>query len=167
MIQLVGVKKLNGQLIRLSKFQSKAHALMKRKENIYRTRAKSIVQRIVYNTKENPDYPRSGNLLAATDATNIRGAGGNAVATFIFLNPDKASRSFRYAYRGPEGPVQPQGLLSYWTIIGRGGYRFYPSYVRRGEGFMSGIGKRDFVAGWHEDLIPLYIVDMRTAVRKF
>ena len=167
MIQLVGVKRLNKQLIRLAPFQRKVYGALKRKENIYRTRAKSIVQRIVYSTKVNPNYPRSGNLLAATDTTNIKDAGGDATATFIFLNPDKASRSFRYAYRGPEGPVQPQGLLSYWTIIGRGGYRFYPSYVRRGEGFMSGVGKRDFVAGWHEDLIPIYVTDVGIAVRKF
>ncbi len=166
MMKFIGIKRLNKQLIRLAPFQRKIFSAMKRKENSYRVRAKSIVRRIVYNTRENPDYPRSGNLLAATDVHNIKDT-SDAVATFIFLNPNKASRSFRYAYRGPEGPIQPQGLLSYWTIIGSGGFRFYPSYVRHGAGFMKRVGKRDFVAGWREDIAPVYVKDVGIAIRKF
>ena len=165
MMQLVGAKKLNGQLIRLAPFQRKVYGSLKRKENNYRVRAKAVVRAVVYNKKENPNYPRSGNLLAATDVHNIKSP--DAVVTYIFLNPDKASRSFGYAYRGPEGPIEPKGLLSYWTMIGKGGYRFYPSYVRHGEGFMKRIGKRDFVAGWKVNLEPGYIKDVAIALRKF
>ncbi len=165
MIKIVGIKVLNAQLIRFSKFRNKVYSSMKTKENSYRTKAKAVVKRVVYGTKENPDYPRSGNLLAATDVHNIKG--DDAVATYIFLNPDKASRSFGYKYKGPDGPVDPQGLLSYWTITGQGGYRFYPSYVRHGEGFMKKIGARDFVAGWKDDLAPIYTNDVAIALRKF
>ena len=164
MIRIVGINRLNKQLIRLAPFQRKTYAALKRKENNYRNLAKAVVQRVVYSTKENPDYPRSGNLLAATDVNNIKG--DDAVATYIFLNPDKASRSFGYKYKGPDGPVDPQGLLSYWTITGQGGYRFYPSYVRHGEGFMKRIGARDFVAGRKDDLAPVYTEDVATALRK-
>jgi len=165
MMQLIGINRLNGQLIRLSKFRAKGFAVMKRKENSYRTRAKAVVQRVVYSARPNPKYPRSGNLLAATDVHNITSVDANT--THIFLNPGKASRSFRYTYRGASGPVQPQGLLSYWTITGQGGFRFYPSYVRRGILFKIKVPKRDFVAGWRNEIAPIYIADMGRAMRKF
>ena len=164
-MQFIGIKRLNSQLIRLSPFQAKAYAAMKRKENAYRTRAKATVQRVVYNTRPSPLYPRSGNLLAATDVHNIKSPDANI--TYIFLNPEKASRKFAYKYRGPSGPVDPQGLLSYYALTGQGGYRFYPSYVRRGIIFKRAMPKRDFVAGWRDDLIPIYITDMSIAMRKF
>ena len=165
MIQIVGIEVLNKQLIRLAPFQRKMYAALKRNESNYRNRAKAVVKSVVYGTKENPNYPRSGNLLAATDVYNIKGI--DAVATYIFLNPEKASRKFGYQYKGVDGPVDPQGLLSYWTITGQGGHRFYPSYVKRGEGFMKTTGARDFVAGWRADLTPIYIKDVSIALRKF
>ena len=164
---LTGVKVLNAQLTRLGRFQQKTHSMLKRREVSYRSTARGIVQKVVYSAPVNPEYPRSGNLLAATDVLNMRdapGGAGDAVATFIFLNPDKASRRFSYKYRGG---VEPQGITSYWNLIGKGGLPYYPSYVIRGVSFKRKIAKRDFMAAWRETMAPMYRRDVAIALRKF
>jgi hypothetical protein len=163
MIRLVGTTKLTKQLVRLGRFQPKVFAATKRKENLYRKTARDTVQRIVYSAKPNPDYPRSGNMLAATDVLNVK-PNPDASATFIYLNPDRASRSFTYQYRGD---IEPSGLLSYYSLVGKGGHRFYASYVKRGIFFNVKMDKRDFVAGWAEDITPIYVSDVSMAIRKF
>lgn len=166
MLDLLGYGRLNKQLLKLSRFQQNVNAHMKGRESNYRNRAKDIVRLVVYSYPPNPLYPRSKNLLAAVDVNTIKDLGGSSVSTYIFLNPNRASRDFAYQYRGPAGPVQPQGLLSFWNLTGQGGFLFYPSYVRRGVFFKRKMPPRDFVATWRATMAPTYVKDVAKAIRK-
>lgn len=172
MLELIGGNRLISQIGLLGDFQNKIYLAMKRSENVCREKAKNIVNTVVYIHNPNPLYPRSGNLMAATDVDNVKGMDGNSVETRIFLNPEKATRGFAYQYRGPEGPVRPRGLFSFYYLrpqglSGQGGFTFYPSYVRRGIFFKIVMEPRDFVAGWREGLAPDYVHNVATAIRKF
>ena len=163
-MELIGYPVLNKQLITLGRFQQKTYSMMKSKEGSYRKQAKNVVRSVVYAPKANPKYPRSGNMLAATDVMNMKDDAGDAVTTNIFMNPEKASRSFKYEYKGG---VKPKGLLSYWNLTGKGGFKFYAAYVRIGVFFKRKLAERDFVAGWLKRLKPDYIKDVGKALRKF
>ena len=124
--------------------------------------------RVVYRHKENPLYPRSGNLAASTNvlnSMNVDGvAAGDGAMTVVFLDPTMATRAFKYTYRGG---VTPHGLASYWAITGQGGPEAYPSYVRVGNFFGRKADARDFRAAWFAHFVPIYIKDAGKAVRNF
>jgi len=65
------------------------------------------------------------------------------------------------------GQVDPQGLLSYYTIVGKGGPTYYPSYVRRGVFFRKKLPARDFRSAWLDIMGPIYKRDVARAIRKF
>ncbi len=168
MFQLIGHSKLQADLRKLGQFQRRIYRSMTRKETSYRKQARDIVMRVVYSHKENPLYPRSGNLAASTNVMNSMKASGisagDGVVTYVFLDPTMATRSFAYTYRGG---VDPHGLASYWALIGKGGPKLYPSYVRVGNLFGRPVAARDFRAAWRAHFIPIYMKDAARAVRQF
>ena len=168
MLQLTGQKRLGKDLRSLGQFQRRVHRSMLKRQVSYRKQAKDIVMKVVYSHKENPLYPRSGNLAASTNVLNSMKVGGVAagdgVATIIFLDPTMATRAFAYDYRGG---VTPQGLASYWALTGQGGRALYPSYVRVGNLFGRKVGARDFRAAWMAHFVPIYKRHAGRAVRNF
>jgi len=92
-LQLIGFQQLRKDLGALGRFQSRVNREMNRKSKSYRTQARDIVRQVVYSKPENPQYPRSGNLLAATDVSVMKDQ-ADTVVVHVFLNPDRASRSF-------------------------------------------------------------------------
>ena len=168
MIQLTGYKRLRKDLRQLGNFQRRVHRSLSKKQSSYRRQGRDIVMKVVYSHKENPLYPRSGNLAASTNvlnSMNVAGvAAGDGAVTIVFLDPTMATRSFSYTYRGG---VVPQGLASYWAITGQGGPGLYPSYVRVGNFFGRKVGARDFRAGWLAHFVPIYTRDAGKAVRNF
>jgi len=111
--------------------------------------AKEIVLHVVYIAPENPAFPRSYNLLNSVDTDRpddtIR----------IFLNPSNAT-----------APTKFPGLRSYYDLTGKGGFTFYPSYVRRGIFFKKQLPERDFVAGWLDKFSQRFPDDIQKSVNK-
>ncbi len=168
MLQLIGQKKLRKDLQSLGRFQQRVHRGMVKKQSSYRKQAKDIVMKVVYGHKENPLYPRSGNLAASTNVLNSKAVDGadarDGAVTIIFLDPTMATRSFAYNYRGG---VTPHGLASYWALTGQGGPEAYPSYVRKGNFFGRQVEARDFRAGWFAHFTPIHRKNIGKAIRNF
>ena len=125
---------------------------LKKHVNEYKGHAKNMVLIDVYSHPENPKYPRSMDTLNSVDADMPEGD-----TIRIFLNPALATRNKRFP-----------GLQSYASMVGKAqeGYRYYPAFVRRGEGF-GGMGiERDFLASWHDRIGDVFKEDVRKEIRK-
>ena len=112
--------------------------------------AREIVLQTVYSAPANPDYPRTYNLLNSTDADRP-----DEDTIRIFLNPSQAMAATRFP-----------GLRSYYNLVGKVGYRFYPSYVREGNFFGVRQAERDFVQGWINEFSNRFPADVKRIVSK-
>lgn len=159
---LKGYKKVDAQLFGLARFQPKVQVAIIKTVPAMGSQARNDVLEVVYSAPENPDFPRSGNMAAATDV--IMSSDPDSVTANVLLNPDKANEPFDYTYGGG---IEPSGLRSYYDLTSRGGKKWYPSYVMRGIFFRKTGAPRDYRLKWRETIYPMFKSIVGKAVRAF
>jgi len=159
---LKGYTRVNAQLMGLGKFQKKVQTAVNRELPAMESQARSDVLEVVYSAPENPDFPRSGNMAAATDV--IMTSDPDSVTANVMLNPDKANEPFNYTYAGN---VSPSGLRSFYDLTSRGGKKWYPIYVMLGIFFRKTGAPRDYRLKWRETIYPMFKSIAGKAVRAF
>lgn len=151
-----------GQLKKIPhQWESLTYKEMERRQNQYRQAARTIVDQVVYSRPESSRYPRSYNTALSVFAKAVRDEDG--IGMDVGLDPMKATNAFQYLYYGG---VRPRGLLSYHELTGGGGFRFYPSYLRRGTFFRQRQAPRDFMMGWSGYLKPIFRKHVTQALRR-
>ena len=159
---LKGYTRVNTQLGGLSNFQQKVQTAVNRGLPAMESQARKDVIEVVYSAPENPEFPRSGNMAAATDV--ILTSDPDSVTANVMLNPDKANEPFDYTYGGG---VEPSGLRSFYDLTSRGGKKWYPIYVMLGIFFRKTGAPRDYRLMWRETIPPMFKPIVGKAVRAF
>ncbi len=159
---LKGYKKVDLQLFGLARFKPKVQTAIVKNMPAMEAQARKDVLEVVYSAPENPEFPRSGNMAAATDV--IMTSDPDSVTASVLLNPDKANEPFDYTYGGD---VEPSGLRSFYDLTSRGGKKWYPIYVMLGIFFRKTGAPRDYRLKWQETIPPMFKSVVGKAVRAF
>ena len=159
---LKGYEKVDSQLFGLARFKPKVQTAIVKNMPAMESQARKDVIEVVYEAPENPEFPRSGNMAAATDVTMT--SDPDSVTANVMLNPDKANEPFDYTYGGG---VEPSGLRSFYDLTSRGGKKWYPIYVMLGIFFRKTGAPRDYRLMWRETIPPMFKSVVGKAVRAF